>query len=154
MRKLKLYLDTSIFNFAISDQVPDYKEVTLRLLETVKAGRYEGYISEVVMREINAAGEKKAAELNGVVNDLILEELEINAEIEELSERYIQEGLIPVKYSNDALHLAVASYYELDAIVTWNFEHLVKLKTKKGVISVNTLAGYKPLDIINPLEVI
>ena len=45
------------------------------------------------------------------------------------------------------------SYYEMDAIVTWNFEHMIKWQTKKGVVSVNVLKGFHPIEIISPLEV-
>lgn len=153
MKKLKLYLETSIFNFAISDQVPDYKEATLRFLDSIRQGAYEACLSEVVLREISEADKEKAAQLMSVVNSLELERLELNRDIETLSEEYIKADLIPVKYADDALHIAVASFYALDAILTWNFEHMVKFKTRKGVIAVNALLGYKPIDIITPLEV-
>ena len=35
MKKLKLYFDTSIFNFAIADDVLNEKQVTLRLFDEV-----------------------------------------------------------------------------------------------------------------------
>lgn len=154
MRKLRLYLDTSIFNFAFSQQSPDYKEATLRLLELVREGVYEGYISEVVIREINKAGKEKAEQLMGLILDLSPGRLEINAEIERLAEEYVKAGLIPVRYTEDASHIAVASFYEIDIILSWNFEHMVKFKTKKGVVGINTLLGYKPVEILTPLEVI
>lgn len=153
MKKLKLYLETSIFNFAFSEQSPDYKEATLKLLDAVRAGGYEVYISEIVVREINAANKEKAAMMMGLINDLEPERLEINKEIEILAEEYIKAKLIPVKYIDDALHLAIASFYELDAVLTWNFEHMVKLKTRKGVTAVNTLFGYNSIEIITPLEI-
>ena len=82
-----------------------------------------------------------------------MELLALNEAIEELADKYIEEGIIPAKYRNDALHIAVASGYGLDAIVSWNFEHRVKLKTKQGVIAVNGLLGYKPIEIVAPPEV-
>jgi hypothetical protein len=43
----------------------------------------------------------------------------------------------------------------MDVILSWNFEHMVKLKTKRGVPAVNTLMGYnKSIEICSPLEVI
>lgn len=153
MKKLRIYLETSIFNFAISDQVPDYKEATLRFLDSIRQEACEACISEIVLREINEADKEKAVKLMSVVNSLELEELELNRDIEELSEEYIKAGLIPVKYADDALHIATASFYELDVVLTWNFEHMVKFKTRKGVTAVNALIGYKPIEIITPLEV-
>ena len=52
--KLKLYLDTSILNFALTDR-PDDKVSrieTEKFLHKIKQGIYEGYISELVTREI------------------------------------------------------------------------------------------------------
>lgn len=45
-------------------------------------------------------------------------------------------------------------YNELDILVSWNFKHLVKHKTRVEVTGVNTLLGYKNIDICAPWEVI
>ena len=52
------------------------------------------------------------------------------------------------------MHIAVASFYDMDAIVSWNFKHIVKLKTKRETKGVNLLMGYKEIEIISPQEVI
>ena len=154
MKVLKIYIDTSIFNFAFSDDVPKEKDVTLRLLDEVRKGKYEVYISEVVIREINRASKEKAKKLIELINEIVSEELPIDDEVLELARRYITEGIIPEKYENDAVHIAVASVNNLDAIISWNFEHIVKLKTKKEVTGVNAISGYKDIEIYSPWEVI
>ena len=70
-----------------------------------------------------------------------------------MASAYVQAGLIPAKYFDDARHIAIASYFGLDAVLSWNFEHMVKFKTRKGVSSVNILNGYQSIEIISPLEV-
>lgn len=154
MKRLKLYFDTSIFNFALSDDVPREKEVTLRLFNEVRKGKYEVYISEVVIREVNRASKEKAENLIGLINEIVIEELPIDEEAHELAKRYIAEGIIPERYEDDALHIAVASINNLDAIISWNFAHIVKLKTKREVVGVNAISGYKEIDIYSPWEVI
>jgi len=57
----------------------------------------------------------------------------ISTEVENLTQVYINEGLIPEKYENDALLIALTSVYSLDILVSWNFKHLVKKKTRIGV---------------------
>jgi hypothetical protein len=42
----------------------------------------------------------------------------------------------------------------MDAIISWNFRHIVKLKTKVEVNGVNKLLGYKEVEICSPEEVI
>jgi hypothetical protein len=42
----------------------------------------------------------------------------------------------------------------LDAILSWNFQHIVKMKTKREVVAINLIEGYKPIDIYTPGEVV
>lgn len=154
MKTLKLYFDTSVFNFVLSDDVPKEKEVTERLFDEVRNGKYDIYISEIVIREVNRASKEKAKNLTELINEIVIEELPIEQEVQELAKRYIAEGIIPQKYEDDALHIAVASINNLDAIISWNFAHIVKLKTKKEVVGINAISGYKEIDIYSPWEVI
>lgn len=59
-----------------------------------------------------------------------------------------------MKYRDDALHLAIASVENMDILVSWNFDHIVRLKTKHGVTGINTLLGHKVIDIISPSELL
>jgi predicted nucleic acid-binding protein len=153
MRKMKIYLETTIFNMSLSDQAPQYRDASLEILKEVNTGLYEAFTSELVIQEINRSPKQRAEELLGKVHETTAKILEGNSEIVALANDYVKEGLIPEKYFDDALHIAIASYYEIDVILSWNFEHMVKLKTKKGVVAVNVLKGYKPIEILTPLEV-
>ena len=73
-KPLKVYLDTSIFNFAISTQdVAAEKELTLKFLEGVKQGKFLGYISVRVIEEILRAPQPKQDNLLKVVADALRE---------------------------------------------------------------------------------
>ncbi len=50
----------------------------------------------------------------------------------------------------DALHIALATYNEADALISWNFRHMVKLKTIRGVNGINRMLGLKELEILTP----
>ena len=80
--------------------------------------------------------------------------LEINIEAEELAERYVKEGIIPPRYRSDALHIAMAVINGIGAIISWNFEHIVKLKTRIMVNGINRLLGYHEIEICSPEEVV
>ena len=154
MKKLKLYLDTSIINFVIAEDSLIEKQVTRQLLREIEREKYEVFISEVVLLEINRAPEAISQKLKSIVKDLDAEELSIDQESQMLANRYIEEGIIPEKYENDALHIAIASVNNLDVIVSWNFRHIVKLKTKREVTGVNAIMGYKEIEIYSPWEVV
>ena len=83
----------------------------------------------------------------------IVESLNLgNKKVRDLANAYVGKSVFPEKYLNDALHVAVASFYETSYVVSWNFEHLVKVKTRKSVNLVNTLEGYIEIEIISPQE--
>jgi predicted nucleic acid-binding protein len=156
MKKLTLYLDTSVFNFALTDkpELALQKKATVDLLNAIKKDEYEAFISDVVSAEIDRAPHDIAVRLRDAIKEISPGELNLSKDAEDLASRYISEGIIPDKYENDAFHIAVASVNGLDIIVSWNFEHIVNLKTKHGVMAINTLLGYKTVEIISPLEVI
>lgn len=154
MKRLKLYLDTSIISAAIDEREPEKRKDTLYLIEEIVTGRHEAYISRISLIEINRAAKDISIKLLGVVKDINPEELEIDKATEVLAGKYISEGVIPGKYENDAVHIAVASVNSLDVVVSWNFEHMVKHKTRVEVTGINTFMGYNPIDICTPKEVI
>ena len=78
--------------------------------------------------------------------------LKTNEEIIALAKAYIEKRIFPEKYIDDAHHVAIASYYEISYLVSWNYEHLVKVKTRRLVNLVNILEGFKEIEIVSPLE--
>ena len=48
----------------------------------------------------------------------------------------------------------LASVNEMDVLLSWNFQHIVKLKTKREAVGVNMLMGYGSLEIYTPREVV
>ena len=154
MKIPKVYLDTSIFNLALDDKNPDKKELTRQLFAAIKAGKYEVFISDIVMLEVNEAPPEIAGKLKELIADLDPEEIIAEREVYELAKKYIEQGIIPARYEDDALHIAVASVNNLDVIISWNFEHIVKYKTKTETAGVNSIMGYKSIEIYSPQEVI
>ncbi|MBI5748855.1 MAG: type II toxin-antitoxin system VapC family toxin [Nitrospinae bacterium] len=155
MRKLKLYLDTSVWNFYYADDSPEKMEITRQFFKNLKAGRYQIYSSGVVVREIENADEKTMVELISLMKEYMPIMLEVNDEIDELADIYITKGVIPEKKRDDALHIAIATVNEMDALVSWNYRHLANLNKKEKVHAVNIIHGYlKELEMITPMEVI
>lgn len=76
--------------------------------------------------------------------------IEIDEQIRVLAEKYVNEGIIPEKYFDDALHLAESTYTEVDSVVSWNFRHMVKLSTIRGINGVNKMFGLKEIEILTP----
>ena len=154
MRKLKLYLDTSVWNFFFADDAPEKRDVTKEFFDLVRQGQYEVFISAVVVKEINDAPGPKRAQLGELIKTFPVVELEITEEADELAKSYMGKGIVSEKKEDDALHVAIATVAEMDALVTWNFQHLANLRKAELFHSASLEMGYfKKLEIVTPMEV-
>ena len=146
---MKIYLDTSVPNAYFDERSPARQEATKEFWKRLT--RHQVFISELVINEIKAIGNES---LRTDLLELVKGFKSLSSETEEvkaLAKEYVTRGLIPVKYIEDAIHVAVASVNSLDALISWNFEHIVKLQTKREVNVINVLVGYNQLEIIEPL---
>jgi predicted nucleic acid-binding protein len=154
MKRLKLYLETSVWNFYFADDAPEKRAETLKLFEEIRGGKYEVYLSELAVAEIDQAKEGKRASLKMLIDEFQPIELEMDASVEELSEKYTSAGIVPSKYENDVIHIAYAVANEMDVVVSWNMKHIVKLKTRMEINGINKIYGYKEIELCTPAEVI
>lgn len=154
MKKVKYYLDTTIFNFVFAEGDAEKKDISLKPFKDLVLIAEGIYISDEVIREISRSPEPRKSQLERLLRETNPLLLEVDIEAEELAERYVKEGIIPERYRSDALHIAVAVINGIEVIVSWNFEHIVKLKTRVMVNGVNRLSGYHEIEICSPEEVI
>ncbi len=150
MKKLKIYLDTSVISHLQADDVLEKMAKTHEFWEQVTSGQYESFISELVIAEFNNCPEPKKSQLEEMLRVAPLFELEINDEVAILADKYMGEGLFPIRYRDDAIHVAIAGVYGCNVVVSWNFKHMVKIKTILGVNGINKLMGYADIEIVTP----
>lgn len=101
---------------------------------------YDLFYSDINIQEIDAVVNK---DLKFKLNSLLEKGkmIEITSEVNILTKIYIREGIIPEKYENDALLLALTTVHSLDILISWNFKYLVKRKTRIGVNLINLKEG-------------
>lgn len=147
-KALKVYLDTSVPNAYIDERNLIRQIITKEFWP--KLDGCQVYISDLVAEEIKAVPEEsKKQELLNLIKDfecLISNTLDIK----EIAEEYVIKGVIPTKHIEDAVHIAVVTVNYLDVLISWNFEHIVKLKTKREINAINVLKGYPQIEIIDP----
>ena len=151
--RLKLYLDTSVIG-AICDPGPEERlAATRRILDGLAKGQWDGYISTLVLEEVERASasirEKIAAELRRTPFTVLEESSESLA----LARAYLSSGVVPDEYEDDARHMAIATVSDIRIIVSWNFRHMVNIERKQKVNSVNVREGFPMIDLISPWEV-
>ena len=89
-----------------------------------------------------------------IIKEFNPKRLIIDQEVVELAQKYIAEGVLPANKFEDAVHAAVATFFEMDALISWNLKHLSNLKKMEMINGVNMKEGYsKRLELITPMEV-
>jgi len=80
--------------------------------------------------------------------------LDITEETEALAQQYLRQGAIPKKSDEDARHVAIATIHHMDAVVSWNFRHLVNVRRIRRINIINEELGYRHIQIVSPEEVV
>jgi predicted nucleic acid-binding protein len=150
MKKLKVYLDTSVLSYLYQLDVPEKMQETLDLWELFKADVYDVYISDIVLRELDGCNEEKLNILLDYLEQIHYTVIETSEDTVELAEKFIDFGILKQKSFDDCQHIAAAILAGCDIITSWNFKHIVNVRTVKGVKVITTLEGYKDLLIYPP----
>lgn len=154
MRKLKLYLDTSVISHLFADDTPEKMQDTNRLWDELIDGKYDVCISALVVGEIKNCPEPKRSQLLQKLDEVQSQTLEQTDEIVQLAEAYVKNGVLTEKSLDDCMHIAYAVVNNCDFIVSWNFKHLVNISTINKVKIVNAIYHYKEMSIIPPTMLI
>lgn len=79
--------------------------------------------------------------------------LQANQDIYDLFNAYRAKNILKSKYENDLLHIAFATFANVDVLVSWNFKHIVRFDKIQMFNVVNLEMGYKLIQIYSPMEV-
>jgi len=150
MKKLKIYLDTSVISHLDHPDAPDKMADTHRLWAAIRRGEFEAVISETAMRELGQCESEKYAKLMQYLAEIPYSLVASDAAIVEIAEKFIDFGILRQKSLDDCRHIASAIISGCDVIVSWNFKHIVNHKTMNGVKAVTAMAGYRDLMIYTP----
>ena len=150
----RVYLETTLFNFYFSTQSPDKKADTRHFFDLIAAGKYEPYTSNTVLDELKDATVEKYQAMQELIDKYAVAVLSRTTEAENLASRYAANGIIPLKYQTDGLHIGIATVNNLDFVASYNYGHIVKLKTINACGLVNRQEGYQFIGLMTPTEVI
>ena len=151
MRKTKIYLDTSVISYLSQEDSPEKTTITNNFWDRLKKREdVEVYMSDVTFAELNKCHEPKLSVLKEKVKEIEFQLLEKDADAEQLADKIIELGILTEKSRDDCYHIAIAVLEGCNYIVSWNFKHLVNVKTINGVRAISNLQGYSSIDIVSP----
>jgi predicted nucleic acid-binding protein len=150
-RKIKVYLDTSVISYLDQQDAPEQMKETREVWERIKAGQYDVFISDVVLRELaDCKDEAKRDLLIGHLAEIKYNLIAVDDDIAKLAEKIVTKGVLKQKNIDDCQHIAAAILSDCDIIVSWNFKHIVNVKTIRGIKVITTVEGFKDLLIYQP----
>lgn len=135
-----VYIETTIPSY--------YHDQRLELAEDIRRTRewwdrertdYDTFVSPVVIDELASGRYASQAACVALVQGIPL--LGVNREVLELAETYRVRRLMPRDPAADSIHLALASYYRIDYLLTWNCRHLANVNKIKELEVLHTRLG-------------
>ena len=149
--KEKVYLDSTIpsYYFDQRKSLLTYVEITKKWWSEM-SGNYDIFISDAVMQELNEGNYPRKEKLIEFVSKIQL--LPLIYDLEQIIEFYIDNYVMPKTLIGDAVHLAYASFYNIDHLLTWICNHLANANKRKHIQIINGRLGLSTPEIITPLE--
>jgi len=150
MRKLRIYIDTSVVGGFYDEE---FEKETKALFRRLEKGEVVFVISDLLREELEDAP-ANVKQLLDSYDENSLEKVVLTDEAKRLADIYIAENVVGRTSLNDCRHIAMATIAKVDVLASWNFRHIVNLARIRGYNGVNLKNGYATIEIRNPRELI
>jgi len=87
-----------------------------------------------------------------IVNEMPL--VELNQVVRNLSSLFLKRSNLPLKASDDAVHIAAATVHGLDYLLTWNCKHIANAQIQRKLAEISLDLGYQLPIICTPYELL
>ena len=149
--KKTVYLDTTIPSYLFDER----ENIKLHIETTnqwwnEERHNFEIWASEETVNEINDGNYPRKSEILEFMSRIPL--LIPDNKIIDITQIYLDNYLMPNVLKGDALHLAYASFYKIDFLLTWNCNHLANANKRQHIRVINTRLNLPTPEIITPLE--
>jgi hypothetical protein len=150
---MRLYLETTIFNYYF-DAERDGHADTVWLFESIREGKHEAFTSLYTVSELEDAPEPRRSKMLALIDEYNIAVLPITDESDRFADVYVSENVIPPRFRLDGAHIAIASLNGLDYVLSYNFKHINRAKTKLLTERINRIHGYGAVLICTAKEVL
>jgi hypothetical protein len=152
--KPKLYLETTIPSYLVGWRSRDllvaaHQQITHQWWESRRA-EFDLYVSELVVQEVRTGDVQLARQRLELLAGVPI--LATSDEVLELAEDLITEGPIPRKTAGDAAHIAIATVYGCEYLLTWNCRHIANAELHRAIRRVVEEYGYEMPSLCTPEE--
>ncbi len=153
---MRIYVESTIPSYVVARPARDLLQAARQQLAKDwwdwERNKHELFISQVVLDEI-AFGEKEMAERRlETMRSVPL--LRVTDQVKKLAGKILTLALLPAKADRDATHIALASVYEMDILLTWNSRHIANAAIRLRLRKVVEAAGFTLPVICTPEELV
>ncbi len=152
--KQRVYIETSVVSYLSARPSRDViiagrQEITREIWPLLTA-RFDCYVSALVREEVERGDPDAASSRLAALADIT--PLTASDEARDLAKAMIRSGLMPSRFAEDALHIAIAAANGMDYVLTWNFRHINNVQTKVRIENFLEGQGYEPPLVCSPEE--
>lgn len=143
--KPTVYIETTIISYLTSRPSRDlivagHQQITADWWEDVQP-RVECFVSPFVIQEASRGDSAMAARrLDAISRFPVLRE---NETVGELARRYFEKMNIPERAKIDAFHVAIATAYAIDYLLSWNCRHIASAQVQRTIQNLNDELGIR-----------
>jgi len=153
---VRIYVESTIPSYVVARPARDLLQAARQQLAKDwwdwERNKHELFTSQVVLDGI-AFGEKEMAERRlETMRSVPL--LRVTDEVKKLAEKILASALLPATADRDATHIALASVYEMDILLTWNSRHIANAAIRLRLRKVVEAAGFTLPVICTPEELV
>ena len=152
--KLKVYIETTIISYLAArlstNTIVAGQQVLTQEWWDHRKQAFDLVVSELVFQEAENGDSNVAQKRLSYISDL--DSLAISYESISLAETLVNEGAVPQKYGEDALHIAACAVNGIDFLLTWNCKHLANATLRHKIETVVENQGYQCPVICTPAE--
>jgi hypothetical protein len=152
--KAKVYLETTIPSYLVARPSRDlliaaHQQLTREWWES-RGPQFDLFVSEPVLDEAAAGDAILAKKRLALLADIGV--LALTDGILKLAKSLVAEGPIPPKAGGDALHIAIATAYACEYLLTWNCRHIANAEIQRAARLVVRKHGFELPTICTPEE--
>jgi hypothetical protein len=149
-----VYIETTILSYLVSrpsrDIIVAGRQQLTRDWWEFSRERFECVVSQIVIDEISAC-DPDHAEMR-LQRSSSLSALAINEACIDMANAIITRGLLPQQEARDALHIAVATIWQTDYLLTWNCKHIANAHILKHLRLFLQSLGHEIPHVCTPEE--
>lgn len=147
--KPTVYIETTIPSYYCDDrQVLARQTARTKEWWNDERNEYECFISPVVLDELSAGAYPSQNACLRLVSELPV--LQVEPAIVDIADAYQAQGVMPRTPVRDALHLAFASFYRMDYLLTWNCRHLANANKFRRIEALNVQMSLGVPTLVTP----